>query len=301
MSPLSSRRRLRGKADAPSRRALLVTVAGFRDEEAYPRLSSAFEDGEQMRALLSRSAAYPLGGFEIERRHDATRTEIEESIEAHLDGARPGDTRFLFLSTHADRAQSVPGDKGPRKVYFVATDTTRARLTRSGIAVSQVARDIARCQASTVIVVVDTCYGASLNQKVADEVISLKWGLTEELRVPVDRVTRHSQDRRSSVVLRAADDVPGASLGYRGHSPTFIILASCRATERAAAGNGWKPSDFTRAFVEAVRGGAWVDPGVYAAMFHSLEANVRGRTQGPGQRTDLFVTGPERHTEGGSP
>lgn len=300
MRALSFLHRGGGRSEEPSRRALVVTVGKFRDEDAYPWLPSTFEDGREIRDLLKLPAAHPFGGFEVEWLRDATWSEIEHSIEEHLTGARAGDTRLLFLSTHADLAEPVRGDKGPRKVHFVASDTMRSRLAKSGVAVAQVAQSIARCQASTVIVVVDTCYGGSLGPDLADEVKSLERGLTEELRGPADQATRSAQDPHSSKVMENMDKAERESLGYRGHSPTFIVLASCRATELAAEGRKWRPSEFTRAFVESVSGGAWVNPGVYAAMFRSMETDIGKRTPRSGQQTDLFIIEPENHEEGDS-
>ncbi|MCF2526215.1 caspase family protein [Yinghuangia soli] len=286
------RRGARGARPQAARRALLVTGSRFRDEDRYPRLTSAVEDGRHLEALLRRDASHILGGFEVERLHNAKAASIEERIEAHLEDAEPGDTRFLYLSTHADRAEPERGDKGPPKVYFVAEDTTRARLAKSGLAAGWVADAIAACQASTVIVVVDTCYAGAIAEELA-----FKRNLTEELRGPSVEERRKRQDPRSSILLRAQDHVPGAGLHHVGLVPTVVILASCRATERAAAGGGWKPSEFTRAFIDTVRSGAGVGPEVYAALFRTVlpqvDAQVRSNTRVAGQRSELVVVSPE--------
>jgi hypothetical protein len=233
----------------------------------------------------------PLRGFDVDKLHDAEWDVVETRIRQHLGGARPGDTRLLYLSTHADRAAPVAG-QSERAVYFVAANTRRSELARTGVAVSTVAREIARCRASTVIVIVDTCYAGAIGSAVTDELVSLRHGLAEQLRGPADEVMRTSHDRSSSVILSAVDESARQSLGFRGQTPTFIILASCQATERSPIGAKAKASEFTRLVTEAVSSGRGVDAAVYAAMFRTVHADVSGAETLASQRPQLVILGP---------
>lgn len=133
-----------------SRAALIISSAKYEDAELHD-LPAADRDGEALAEVLSDPA---IGNYETLRVTDSAYHSIGEATGSFFDGRSPDDELLLHLSGHALRSDDF-------ELHF-ATRTTRVdRLEETSFAARLLARQINRCRAKRVTILLDCCFAGS--------------------------------------------------------------------------------------------------------------------------------------------
>lgn len=133
-----------------SRHALLISTASYQDE-ALRELNSPTPDSQILEQVLADPA---IGAFETQAIFDRPYFEICERVGDFLADRRRDDTILIYITGH--------GLKNPEgELYFAATNTRQARLEETGVSAERLARQMERCRARRILLILDCCFGGA--------------------------------------------------------------------------------------------------------------------------------------------
>ncbi|HEX2894910.1 MAG TPA: DnaB-like helicase C-terminal domain-containing protein [Marmoricola sp.] len=133
-----------------TRVALLIATSEYTDD-ALANLQSPCTDSNELEAVLKDPT---IGGYDTTAISDAPYHQIGERAGSFLAARRPEDEVVLFISGHA-----VRNDDG--HLYFAGTNTRLDQVEDTSFAASALARQLDRCRAERILILLDCCYAGT--------------------------------------------------------------------------------------------------------------------------------------------
>ncbi|HEY3014259.1 MAG TPA: caspase family protein [Nocardioides sp.] len=203
------------------RRKALIIANGAYDHEGLRHLASPAADAAALADVLGDRA---IGGFDVDVVHDQPAHVVEAHIEDLFSGNRLDDLILLHFSCHG-----LKSDSG--ELFFAMKNTRPDRLASTAVPADFVQRQIRHSRASSVVLLLDCCYGGAYAGGVAV---------------------------RSAGSVNVQDSFPAQPLGSgRGRA----VITASNAIEYAfegdqlADGGALQPSVFTSALVRGLKTG----------------------------------------------
>ncbi len=202
--------------DLPEERRLALVVATETyDDESLRRLRAPGHDAQDLRDLL---ADPEIGGFTVTSVLDGTAQSTRIAVSDFLADLRPDDLILVYLSCHGLVDLR-------RRLYFAARDTTKERLSATGVEASWLLDQLEDSRARRQVVILDCCFSGAF------------------------------------ATGAKGDDDLGLGERFHGQGRGRVVLTASRESEysfegRPVAGQAVPGSVFTGALVQGIRSGA---------------------------------------------
>ncbi|HEY2675794.1 MAG TPA: caspase family protein [Steroidobacteraceae bacterium] len=140
-----------------AKRALLI---GINEYEAVPALRGSINDVETMREVLESRWGFPEANIRVLTDRAATRAGILAALEDLVTTAGPRDTVYLHYSGHGSEVEDLNGDEENGFDQTLVPQDGRSGSVRD-IIDDEIAMFIARLQAQSAIIVLDSCHSGT--------------------------------------------------------------------------------------------------------------------------------------------
>lgn len=147
------------------RYALLLSSAKYADP-SLTHLASPTADVDGLKTVL---ADPQLGGFEVKVSENLTYGAMGECIGDFLAEREREDTILLYFSGHG--LLSADGE-----LYFAASNTRLSRLEDTGLGAERLARQIGRCRAKKILLILDSCFSGAFPGSIAKGAVDVNFG-----------------------------------------------------------------------------------------------------------------------------
>ena len=138
--------------DLPDERRLALVVATETYEDAsLRRLRAPGHDAEDLGAVLADPG---VGGFSVTSVIDGTAQEVRIAVGDFLADRRPDDLVLVYLSCHGLVDLR-------RRLYFAARDTTKERLSATGVEAKWLLDQLEDCRAKRQVLILDCCFSGA--------------------------------------------------------------------------------------------------------------------------------------------
>ncbi|MFC7988324.1 caspase family protein [Streptomyces pilosus] len=162
------------------RHALLVATGTYRDW-TLGQLRSPARDAPALAEVLGDPR---IGDFQVDTIVDGAHQEVTRAVERFFLDRRRDDLLLLHLSCHG-----LKNDNG--ELHFAAADTDRRLLASTSVTAQFVRRQMNRCRARSIVLVLDCCYsGAFLTGTKGDTAVHVRDELGGHGRVVLTATNR---------------------------------------------------------------------------------------------------------------